>query len=181
MIPRPAVFALHRCTGAVLAVFICLHLVNHALLAVDTAMAFAFMDAFRRIYRQPVVEALLLAAVAVQLFAGVSLARRGASLAVRLSGYYLLLFLLVHVGAVLWGRLEPGLDTDIRFAAAGLRTWPAAAFFVPYYVLAVVAVCCHVGLGVSRHLPASRLVGIASTALGLLLGMVIVGSMMTMA
>lgn len=179
MFTRPAILALHRATGMALAVFVCLHLVNHALLAIDPAMAFAFMDGFRHVYRQPAVEALLLVAVLVQLLAGGALARGGGATLSRLSGYYLLFFLLVHVSAVLWGRLGLGLDTDIHFAAAGLRSWPAMAFFVPYYFLAVVAICCHVGLALSRRLAmTARSASIASAALGVLAGTAIVGGML---
>ncbi|MBB3219846.1 hypothetical protein [Pseudoduganella umbonata] len=182
MSPQSAILLLHRGTGAVLAAFICLHLVNHVLLAIDPALAFGFMDRFRQVYRQPAVEAVLLLAVLLQLLGGAALARRGGALPARISGYYLLFFLLVHVTAVLWGRLGMGLDTDIRFAAAGLRSWPSIAFFAPYYFLAVLAVCFHVGLGVSRHAGArARTVTLAAGTVGLLMGTAIVGGMLALA
>ncbi|QBE66515.1 hypothetical protein [Pseudoduganella lutea] len=184
---RAALQVLHRCSGLVLAAFVCVHLVNHALLAVDADSAFAFMDVFRRLYRQPLVETLLLAAVLAQIATGPMLARcrparagRAGMLAAA-SGYYLLFFLLVHVTAVLWGRLGLGLDTDIGFAAAGLRAWPAIAFFVPYYFLAVAAVCVHAGLGIGRLFAVPpRTVAMVSGAAGALAGTAIVGGMLAL-
>ncbi|GGY40048.1 hypothetical protein [Pseudoduganella albidiflava] len=184
---RPALQALHRCSGLLLAAFVCIHLVNHALLAIDAASAFAFMDVFRRIYRQPLVEALLLAAVLAQLATGPMLARRRttsagrAGLLAAASGYYLLFFLLVHVAAVLWGRLGLGLDTDISFAAAGLQAWPSIAFFLPYYFLAVAAFCLHAGLGIGRlfAMPPCT-AALVSGAAGALAGTAIVGGMLAL-
>jgi hypothetical protein len=123
----------------------------------------------------------LLAAVLVQLLGGAALARRGGALPARISGYYLLFFLLVHVAAVLWGRLGLGLDTDIHFAAAGLRAWPTIAFFVPYYFFAVVAVCFHVGLGLSHCLARPRAVTLTAAAVGVATGTAIVASMLALA
>lgn len=68
------------------------------------------------------------------------------------SGGYLGLFLLVHVGAVLWGRSH-GLDTNFYFAAAGLHVSPWQWFFAPYYFLAVLAFWGHVGCAVYWHVP----------------------------
>jgi hypothetical protein len=92
-----------------------------------------------------------------------------------------LFFLLVHVSAVLWGRLVLQVDTDMHFAAAGLRAWPAIAFFVPYYFLSVVAVCLHAGLGISRLLaaPARRAVPASVTA-GVLAGAAIIIGMLAL-
>lgn len=178
---------LHRCSGLFLAVFVGIHLANHLLLVADPAAAFAFMDRFRHLYRHGAVETLLLASVLVQLGTGPALARQRtvdggrAGAAARISGYYLLFFLLVHVSAVLWGRFGAGLDTDIRFAAAGLAAWPSIAFFVPYYFLAVVAVCLHAGLGIARLCAAPPRAAVAvSAGVGVLAGMAIVGGMLAL-
>lgn len=183
MFQHPAFRKLHRCSGLLLAAFGVVHLLNHVLLAVDHAAAFAFMDAFRHVYRQGAVEPVILVAVLVQIATGPALARgAGSPMAARISGYYLLFFLLVHVSAVLWGRLGLGLDTDIGFAAAGMRGGPGIAFFAPYYFLAVVAVCLHVGLGLSRLFGTpSHAALLASTATGLIGGAAIVGGLLAVA
>jgi succinate dehydrogenase/fumarate reductase cytochrome b subunit len=183
----PHVSTIHRLCGVTLAAFVAIHLVNHALLAVDRDMAFAFMDMFRIVYRWVPVEALILAGALVQSVTGRMLARRrtadgrGKNTLARITGWYLLFFLVVHVSAVLGARAM-GIDTGMHFAAAGLKSWPSRAFFVPYYFLAVVAVAVHIGLAVSRT-RAGRAPGGArsilawSTVAGAVTAGVIVGSL----
>ncbi|CAN7254164.1 hypothetical protein [Massilia sp. LjRoot122] len=134
-----------------------LHLSYHAILVAGVDAAFALMHTLRVFYRWLPVEALILGSVLVQLATGPVLARRQAQRPQRnrvaaLSGYYLFFFSIVHVAAVLWGRLGMEVDTSIHFAAAGLHAWPAAAFFFPYYFLAVVAAFVHLGHALSRRL-----------------------------
>jgi hypothetical protein len=142
---------LHRAAGAVLAVFLVVHVANHlaALAGVDAHVR--FMDATRRVYRQPVVEAVLLACVVLQAASGLRMLwtgrqrRRGVLAWLQAgSGAYVALFLAIHVAAVLAGRAG-GLDTNFFFAAAGLHVWPFVLFLVPYYFLAVAALFVHVG------------------------------------
>lgn len=116
---------LHRTAGAVLAVFLIVHVANHlaALAGVDAHVR--FMDTARRVYRQPVVEAVLLLCVVLQAGSGPRMLwsgrqrRRGLLAWLQAgSGAYVALFLGFHVGAVLAGRVS-GLDTNFYFAAAG--------------------------------------------------------------
>ena len=181
----PSVLALHGASALVLAGFVLLHLAYHAVLFFDVAAAFELMRALRVIYRWWPVEALVLASALVQVVTGPLLARRqrGAgrhSLATKLSGYYLLFFIVIHVVAVLWGRVGMHLDTTIHFAAAGLHAWPSAAFFGPYYFLAVVAVFVHVGRAICRRLAGTSLIlplaaGLACASL-ILAGMAGIGN-----
>jgi hypothetical protein len=143
--------ALHRTGAAILGAFLVLHLGNHLLLADGFAAHIAAMERLRGIYRLPPVEAVLLAAVALQMVTGgMALWRlrharlRGIARWQALSGAYLLAFLAIHVAAILWGRAT-GLDTNIHFAAAGYAQPLTAAFFYPYYFLAVLAVFVHLG------------------------------------
>jgi len=112
---------LHRAAGAVLAVFLVVHVANHlaALAGVDAHVR--FMDAARRVYRQPVVEAVLLACVVLQAASGLRMLwtgrqrRRGVLAWLQAgSGAYVALFLAIHVAAVLAGRAG-GLDTNFYF------------------------------------------------------------------
>ena len=154
---------LHAVTAALLVAFAAVHLTNHlvALGGVDAHLA--VMEVARRVYRHPVVEAVLLAAVAVQVVSGVALvargwrARRGLVAWLQAgSGLYLALFLLNHVGAVLAGRLALGLDTNFHFAAAGFHVAPFQLFFAPYYFLGVVALFVHLGCAASWSVPIGR-------------------------
>jgi hypothetical protein len=148
---------LHRAAGALLAVFAAVHVANHlaALGGVDAHVR--FMDAARRVYRQPVVEAVLLLCVVLQAASGLRMLwagrsrRRGVLAWLQAgSGAYVALFLAIHVSAVLAGRIVGGLDTNFHFAAAGLHVWPFVLFFVPYYFLAVAALFVHVGCALRR-------------------------------
>ena len=152
--------SLHRATALLIAAFVAVHLANHlcALAGVDAHLA--FMATARRLYRHRYVEPPLLAACALQLCTGATLVARGWRARRGLvpwlqagSGMYLVLFVLVHVAAVLYGRLVLGLDTNFYYAAAGMHAPPWAAFFAPYYFLAVVALCTHVGCALHWHAP----------------------------
>lgn len=147
---------LHRVGGAILAVFVAVHVANHlaALAGVDAHVR--FMERARLVYRRPAVEAVLLLCVVLQAASGLRMLwrgrqrRRGAVAWLQAgSGAYLAMFLAIHVGAVLAGRVG-GLDTNFYFAAAGLHVWPFVLFFVPYYFLAVAALFVHLGCALRR-------------------------------
>lgn len=108
------------------------------------------MDRLRLLYRNAVVETLLLGAVVVQIVSGgmlvASLRGRTSSFFEKLhiwSGLYLAIFLLIHVGAVLTGRLILELDTNFYFGVAGLNSFPINLFFIPYYALAILSSFAH--------------------------------------
>jgi hypothetical protein len=173
---------LHRLGGALLAVFVAVHVANHlaALAGVDTHVR--FMDAARRVYRQPVVEAVLLLCVVLQAASGLRMLwtgrqrRRGLLPWLQAgSGAYVALFLAIHVTAVLAARIG-GLDTNFYFAAAGLHVWPFVLFFVPYYFLAVAALFVHVGCALRR----GRAVVAGWSAVGIVVAGLIVATLMGM-
>ena len=139
----------HRLNAYALGVFILLHLGNHLAMIAGPDAHVAAMGALRAIYRPLAVEALILILFAVQAALGIALAwRRGRpdnawGWAQLLSGLYMIFFLLQHVPAVLMARFAE-LDTDIRFAGAVVARLPDAAYFAPYYILAVAAFFTHV-------------------------------------
>jgi succinate dehydrogenase/fumarate reductase cytochrome b subunit len=152
---------LHRIAAAVAGLYVLVHLINHLAALRGIGPHIAFMRALRQVTRVPAVEALLLAAVAIQAGSGLLLVlrRHGQRRLLfdrlqALSGAFLAFFLLVHVVSVLAGRTLLGLDTNFYFAAAGLRVWPYPLFFVPYYALAVTALFVHLGCVLRRRLPA---------------------------
>jgi hypothetical protein len=141
---------LHRYSAVILVLYISGHLLNHGLALQGIAAHIAFMEAYRHLYRAPAVETLLLGCAAFQSISGLYFVyiRRGQrqdfwEKAQAASGLYLAFFLLVHVGAVLYGRLALGLDTNFWYAAAGLNITPLQWFFLPYYFLAVLAIFTH--------------------------------------
>ncbi len=142
----------HRLSACVLAAFILLHLGNHLLAVAGAHAHIAFMEAIRPFYRNAVIEPALLACVLFQCGSGTWMVlrrwRQRSGFVAWLqagSGIYLALFLLFHVGAVLFGRAALKLDTNFYYAAAGFVRMPYAWFFAPYYFLAVFALFAHLG------------------------------------
>ena len=149
---KPALRIAHRTSGLVLLAFATVHMANHLVGLHGQADHIAFMAAIRPLYRNPVVEPILLTLVMVQVLSGLTLVARGwrgrtgivAWLQV-ISGLYLSAFLLNHVASILYGRIALTLDTDFRFAAAGFRVAGFYWFFAPYYLLAIAALFIHLG------------------------------------
>ena len=136
---------LHRLNAACLGLFLALHLANHAALVWGHAAHGAVLAALRPLYRNALVEPMLIFLFAAQIGLGLALAWRrgrpadGWALAQLVSGLWLALFLVQHVPAVLLGRP----DTGTAFAAAVVQDWPAATYFIPYYIAAVAALATH--------------------------------------
>lgn len=142
---------IHFLSGLLLATFVGIHLTNHFLAGISPATHIAFMTTLRKVYRHPVVETALLATVILQISTGLGLIKsvlqKNSHAWSRLhigSGLYLALFLVIHVSAVMVGRLLWHLDTNLYFGAAGLNHYPHQLFFVPYYSLAVLSFFAHV-------------------------------------
>jgi len=146
----------HRASACVIASFAAIHLYNHLLAIQNVAAHIQFMESFRQIYRNTVVETVLLACVAYQVSSGIYLLwhrwgqRRGFFERLQaMSGGYLAYALLAHtVSVVLLGRTVLRVDTNFYFAAAGMHVTPYQLYFVPYYFLFVVALFGHVACAV---------------------------------
>ena len=171
---------LHRGAAVAAGLYVLVHVLNHLLALDGIETHIAFMQAARKVTRIPAVEALLLAAVAVQAGSGLRLLwrRRGQrrlsfARLQALSGAYLVFFLAVHVVSVLFGRAVLHLDTNFYFAAAGLQVNPYPLFFVPYYGLAVAALFVHLAC-VLRRVAAGLAWG--SIALGAVAAVLIVAA-----
>jgi hypothetical protein len=160
--------AAHALSATALSAFAFSHIANHLAALGGVAAHTAFLDAARRVYRQPAIELLLLACVAFQIATGLALFLRGRAARSSatgfearvarlqaLSGTYLAAFLALHVGAVLTGRIALHLDTDFNFAAAGFHVMPFPFFFIPYYFLAVLAFFAHLACAGYWHAESS--------------------------
>ena len=143
---------LHYFSGLTLSLFIGLHLCNHLAALLGVRVHKQVMEAFRLIYRNPVMESVLLIAVLLQIFSGFKLVlqlrkhRVGHYPKLQIySGLYLAFFLVVHTFATVWqGRQVLKLDTNFYYAAVVVNALPAALFFIPYYFLGVMSVFGHV-------------------------------------
>lgn len=155
--------SLHRTSAMLLCVFLILHVANHLVALAGQQAHIEFMAALRPLYRNALIEPLILFIAVWQAGSGLTLLWR-ARHAQRdtlgwlqhLSGLYLAFFLLVHVSAVLGGRMVFGLDTDFRFAAAGFHVGAWVWFFAPYYFLALFSLFAHAGCGLYWNLPQNR-------------------------
>jgi succinate dehydrogenase/fumarate reductase cytochrome b subunit len=143
----------HRGSAMLIGIFITLHLANHLAAMGGQEQHITVMDGLRILYRNIVVETLILLAFLWQAGSGMAMViagrhdRRGiVAWAQAGSGIYLAIFLCIHVGALLTARTQ-GIDTNFNFAAAGIHAG-ASAFFVPYYFLSVAAIGTHVACAV---------------------------------
>jgi succinate dehydrogenase/fumarate reductase cytochrome b subunit len=161
----------HGVSAAVVLLFVLPHLLNHLAGVLGGDAHLAMMTALRRGYRHPLVEPVLLGAVAFQVGSGLWLLRRKLARArgwldtlQTASGAYLLVFLLSHVSAALRARLR-GADPNWHWLAGGeLLTDPWSVRLVPYYFLSVIALGLHAGCGLCAVLRGHR-VPIRSTVI----------------
>ena len=143
---------IHASSAIVLASFALAHVFNHSLAIVSLGMHAAVLHVFRLVYRQNVGQTILIAAVAVQVCTGLTMAwkyylRRATPLRnlQLVSGVYLAVFLVTHLITVFTTR-RSGIDTDFVWAShapAGLLAGLSSVPLLPRYSLAVLAVFVH--------------------------------------
>ena len=142
---------IHYLSGIIITLFIGVHLFNHVMSIFGAQAHIEMMDNLRLIYRNILVESILLIVIVLQVISGLKLfiqQRKSITTFYRkihlYSGLYLAFFLIFHVSAVMAGRFIFGLDTNFYFGVAGLNTFPFYLFFAPYYGLAVLAFFGHI-------------------------------------
>lgn len=155
---------LHYLSGLLIALFVGLHLFNHFTSIYGAQVHIQWMNRLRVVYRNPIIEVVLLSAVVVQIVSGIHLFRKKRRVMLNRfgklqiwTGMYLALFLVIHVSAVLVGRFILNLDTNFYFGVAGINTFPFSLFFVPYYFLAVVSFSGHIAAIHAQKMPKSVL------------------------
>ncbi len=141
---------LHYLSGLLLAFFTGLHLFNHLYSVAGADQHIEVMKSLRLVYRNILVEAILLIAVLLQIVSGIKLFQKSRKAAVSnfdklhsWTGLYLAAFFVIHVGSVLVGRAVLHLDTNFYYGVAGLNTFPFNLFFIPYYGLATISFFGH--------------------------------------
>lgn len=143
---------IHTTTSKITGLFVLLHLLNHLFALAGAEKHIQIMNMLRLIYRHPLVETLLIAAVVCQIITGVILFVNGRKLRKGLmehlqawSGLYMSFFFVIHALAVfVLGRYLVGVDTNFYFAAAGLQQLPAVLFFAPYYSMSILSFGVHI-------------------------------------
>ena len=142
---------IHYISGLAITIFVGLHLFNHSLSIFGADRHIEVMNTLRLFYRNVFLETVLLIAVLVQIISGLKLFKTNRKITTTLfeklhiwTGLYLAIFFIIHLTAVLSGRLIPHLDTNIYFGVAGLNSFPFNLFFVPYYGLAILSFFGHI-------------------------------------
>ena len=143
---------LHASSAIVLVTFALVHVFNHSLAIISLGMNTAVLHTLRLVYRQDVAQVILIAAVAVQVCTGLTMAwkyylRRATPLRnlQLVSGMYLAVFLVTHLITVFTTR-QSGIDTDFVWAShapAGLLAGLSSVPLLPRYSLAVLAIFVH--------------------------------------
>ncbi len=142
---------IHYISGIIITVFVGIHLFNHLFSIFGADKHIEMMNSLRPIYRNIFVETILLSAVLVQILSGLKLFMANRKTAISKfdklhiwTGLYLAIFFIIHLGAVLGGRLILQLDTNFYFGVAGLNSFPLNLFFIPYYGLAILSFFGHI-------------------------------------
>ena len=142
---------IHYISGLTITIFIGLHLFNHFCGIFGAETYIRIMNALRLFYRNIFIETILLGAVLIQIVSGLKLFRENRKTAVSRfeklhvwTGLYLAIFFIIHVSAVLGGRIFLHLDTNFYFGVAGLNSFPLNLFFIPYYGLAIISFFGHI-------------------------------------
>jgi succinate dehydrogenase/fumarate reductase cytochrome b subunit len=145
----------HGLSATLITLFALVHLTNHLAGLNGGETHVAIMHALRKVYRHPLIEPVLLAAVAFQVASGTVLLWRKIARSTgwvdtlqTASGAYLMMFFLSHVSAALRARYLRGIDTNWAWASGReLLTDPWSARLAPYYFLAVIAFGVHAACG----------------------------------
>lgn len=142
---------MHFVSGLTLSIFIGSHLFNHIYSVFGAQKHIEVMLMLRPIYRNMFIETILILAVIIQIWSGIKLIKVKRKLSPTMfnqlqiwSGIYLAFFLIIHLTAIIVGRTLLNLDTNFYFGVAGLNTFPMNLFFIPYYVIALLAVFAHI-------------------------------------
>ncbi len=144
---------IHLWTGAIVAGFLVLHFGSHLTAWGGIALHTQGLALVRSVYRVPVVEALLIAALLLQILLGLCLVigriRSGGlggwGVLQALSGVLLAMFILAHTGASLSARFAYGLDTNFYWPAGTLVTSPMNQYFYFHYTVPICALFAHLG------------------------------------
>lgn len=150
----------HRLNALFLALFILMHMATHlsglwGVEAYNQTQSF-----FRLIYRQPLIEVLLLSSFILQSIVGLVLLVRGWRRGTRhpwgrvqlISGVLVLAFVAQHLTAMALARWGDGLNTNFYWPASVMSGAPFTWYFTPYYFVGVTALFVHFGCGLRLQL-----------------------------
>jgi succinate dehydrogenase/fumarate reductase cytochrome b subunit len=148
----------HGVSASLITIFAAAHLANHLAGLWSGELHVAIMHALRAVYRNPVVETVLVGCIAFQLLSGwvllkrkIEYVRTWVDTLQAASAVYLVMFFLSHLSAVFRARWLKGTDTNWTWLTAdNLFTDPWSSRLGPYYFLAIIALGVHGGAGLRR-------------------------------
>ena len=142
---------IHYLSGLIISIFVGLHLFNHVWSIFGAERHIEMMNTLRLFYRNIFIESIIMLSLFVQIISGLKLFKSSRKTAISnfeklhiWTGLYLAFFFIIHLSAVLSGRLLLHLDTNFYFGVAGLNSFPFNLFFVPYYALAILSFFGHI-------------------------------------
>jgi len=169
---------IHRIMASFLGLFILLHFGVHLSAFGGHEWHIKSLSVVQILYRNWLIEPILIIAILAQIYTGVGFIRRRLRLrrktvwhwAQIISGGYIAFFMLNHMAAALMAQYIFALDTNFYWAAGTLTVYPLMYFFAPYYFLGVLSLFVH--LACVLHFKGRKMAG-AIAAFGAGLGMVI--------
>lgn len=143
---------------AIIFLFLAMHLTNHLVGLLGEAQHKALMSIFRLVYRERIIEPIVILLFLFQICTGMALINRMSALPADFfksiqiaSGAYLMFFILSHMNSVfIYARMLGGINTNWDFATGaptGLINDAWNIRLVPHYFLGVFLVVCHLFLG----------------------------------
>ena len=180
----------HRASALLLLAFGVAHIGNHLAAVQSLSAHVTVQNALRIVYRQPIIEVVIVIAALLQVWTGwMLISRAGWQRSTRLrntqvlAGAFLGMFFLSHLtGVFISGRLVQHADTTFAWATggpAGLLSNPRSPQMIPYYSLAVLALFLHAGAASRWSLapavgqPLAQKIGYAVIVLGMIVTLVL--------
>lgn len=149
---------IHRITGIITSIFILSHLINHSMAWFGIEQHQKCLDTLRQVYRIPFIEGILIGCFLFQIFSGIKLLltlrkKKDKNTYEKIqyyTGLAIAYFLIQHIPATIGQRLIYGFDTNFYFAAKVVNEKPWLYYFVPYYIMGVMAIGIHIA-NIHRH------------------------------
>ena len=146
----------HRVGAVVLLLFIATHLGAHLWGARGPEAHASALAIFQSVYRQPLVEILLVLLLLVQVATGIRHIRsrwrdpnKGFWSRMQIiSGIYIGFFVVAHTSAALATRHFAQVETNFYWSAGSLTVSPIKYAFAPYYTLAIITVFAHIAAAI---------------------------------
>jgi succinate dehydrogenase/fumarate reductase cytochrome b subunit len=177
----PAFKQAHRLSAIGLGLFIALHLCVHLSTLGGADLHLKLLKTVQGVYRNPIVEPMLLLAILVQVVSGVTILLRKWRMPNKqiwtwvqiVSGVALIWLMIQHTSAALLTRYGLGLETNFYWVAGPIQNPTFRHSFIVYYFLLVFAVFAHMAALVyfkrkQDQLASSMVLGVGATVASLI-------------